>query len=304
MEFKKYQHIEKFGREECEGVDKGKVYIQPKIDGTNSCVWIKDNEIHAGSRKRELSLNDDNAGFYSTIIKDENIKRYLEEHPNHVLYGEWLVPHTIRYYKEEAWRKFYVFDVFELDEQNDAGRYIPYDEYSKELDKYKIEYIPCLMVVENPTMENLQTLLKENNYLLCDDSKMGEGIILKNYDYHNKYGRQTWGKIVAEEFFNNKKDLRTKNHDAKVNNEFEIKIANEYITDSVIYKEYAKVLNEYGDTKREETIGRVLSSVYNSFIDEDLLTVVKKNKNCSINFSTLKRCSNNRVKDVLKDKLF
>jgi hypothetical protein len=39
------------------------------------------------------------------------------------LYGEWLVPFTIRQYEDFAWRNFYVFDV-EKD-----GKYMSYDEY-------------------------------------------------------------------------------------------------------------------------------------------------------------------------------
>ena len=38
MQYKSYQHIEKLGRDEVEGILKGKCYIQPKIDGTNSVL--------------------------------------------------------------------------------------------------------------------------------------------------------------------------------------------------------------------------------------------------------------------------
>ena len=34
MEYKSYQHIEKLGREECDGILNGTVTIQPKIDST------------------------------------------------------------------------------------------------------------------------------------------------------------------------------------------------------------------------------------------------------------------------------
>ena len=57
MYFRKYQHIERFGTMEVEGIELGLCYIFPKIDGTNSSVWLgEDGQIHAGSRKRELSL--------------------------------------------------------------------------------------------------------------------------------------------------------------------------------------------------------------------------------------------------------
>jgi hypothetical protein len=35
MEFRKYQHIERFGTTEVKNIELGKVYVFPKIDGTN-----------------------------------------------------------------------------------------------------------------------------------------------------------------------------------------------------------------------------------------------------------------------------
>lgn len=309
MDYKKYQHIEKIGREECEGVLNGTVYVQPKIDGTNSCIWLKkfeDNngdesfEICAGSRNRELTLVDDNAGFYAYIWKQRNILDYLMKYPNRILYGEWLVPHTLKYYNDDAWRHFYVFDVFELN--GEEGRYLSYEEYMPELKERNIEFIPILAKLKNPTIEQLSELLKSNHYLIDDETKIGEGIVCKNYSYKNKWGHTIWGKIVAEEFFGAKKELRSKNHELKEN--FELKIANEYITDAVIKKEYAKIKLERPNAQRNELIGRLLNGVYDSFISEDLITVVRKNKNCTINFMLLKKSSDTRCKEVLKDELF
>lgn len=63
MEFKKYQHLERFGNDEVEGIELGKLYIFPKLDGTNAQVWLDDEgNIKAGSRNRELTLEKDNAG--------------------------------------------------------------------------------------------------------------------------------------------------------------------------------------------------------------------------------------------------
>lgn len=88
-EFRKYMHVERLGRDEVEGVLNGTCYVFPKIDGTNSVVWLGDDgEVRAGSRRQELSLNNDNRGFMNEVIKDENIKRYLVDHPNHYIYGE------------------------------------------------------------------------------------------------------------------------------------------------------------------------------------------------------------------------
>ena len=297
MQYKSYQHIEKLGNKEVEGILKGKCSIQPKIDGTNGVVWLGDDGIiHAGSRNRDLSLDNDNARFYNTVIKDDNIRKYLLDNPNHYLYGEWLVPHTIRYYHPESWKHFYVFDIFSYDRG-----YIPYDEYSKELDKYGISYIPEIISIDNPTMEDLTKYLKETKYLIPED-KMSEGIIIKNYEYRNQYGRCTYAKIVAEEFFNTKSLLRMKNHEAK-DKTSEKDIVTTMLSEPLIRKEFAKIKLAYPDARRQELIGRTLNTIFHVFIHEELLDYIEKKKPL-INFYYLKKECDERIKEVLRSELF
>ena len=60
----KYQHIERIGTDETDGILIGSVYVFPKLDGTNASVWLNsDGTIGAGSRNRTLSAQSDNAGF-------------------------------------------------------------------------------------------------------------------------------------------------------------------------------------------------------------------------------------------------
>ena len=297
MQYKSYQHIEKLGNKEVEGILKGKCSIQPKIDGTNGVVWLGDDGIiHAGSRNRDLSLDNDNAGFYNTVIKDDNIRKYLLDHKDHYLYGEWLVPHTIRYYHPESWKHFYVFDIFSYDRG-----YIPYDEYSKELDKYGIIYIPEIISIDNPTMEDLTKYLKETKYLIPED-KISEGIIIKNYEYRNQYGRCTYAKIVAEEFFNTKSILRMKNHEAK-DKTSEKDIVTTMLSEPLIRKEFAKIKLAYPDARRQELIGRTLNTIFHVFIHEELLDYIEKKKPL-INFYYLKKECDERIKEVLRSELF
>ena len=112
MSFIPYPHIERIGKEDAEGIVAGDCYIFPKLDGTNSSLWMEDGKLKGGSRNRELSTEKDNAGFYSASLADEKYIKFFEKYPQYVLYGEWLVPHTFKKYRENSWRKFYVFDVF------------------------------------------------------------------------------------------------------------------------------------------------------------------------------------------------
>lgn len=299
MEYKSYQHIEKLGREECEGVLNGTVTVQPKIDGSNAVLFLGDDgKVHGGSRKRELTLENDNRNFYATELQDEKITKYFAAHPNQYVFGEWLVKHTIGYYNPDAWNCFYVFDVVE------DGRYLSYDEYVPMLKEFGIPYIPEIARLENPTIEEVAACinLPTARFLMPED-KVPEGVIAKNYAYKNKYGRTIWGKIVTEEFFNRKTLLGQRKHAVK-SEAIEERLAEDYITEPVIRKEYAKILNEYPDAGRQEKIGRLLNAVFDNFIEEDLVTAVKRNKKSTIDFLNLRKVSDRKVKEVLREELF
>ena len=160
MEFKKYQHIERLGTSEVTGLTKGMCYIFPKIDGTNAQVYLDDNnKICAGSRNRVLNIENDNAGFCKIITQDENIKAFFEKYPQYRLYGEWLVPHTIKTYNNNAWRKFYVFDVMDIN-----NNYLSYDDYLPMLQEFNIDYIPIITMIENPTSEQILDIAKNTHF--------------------------------------------------------------------------------------------------------------------------------------------
>src|SRR5699024_1114953 len=125
MKFKKYQKVRRLGTVETEGIGVGACFVFPKIDGTNASCWIDEGEIKAGSRNRELTLEKDNRGFYKWVLGQYNIKDFLWDNPQLRLYGEWLVPHTLKTYRESAWRDFYVFDVM------CRGEFLPYYDYKK-----------------------------------------------------------------------------------------------------------------------------------------------------------------------------
>ncbi len=48
MEFQKYMHVERLGKEEVGGITNGKCYVSPKLDGTNGQIYMVDHELHFG----------------------------------------------------------------------------------------------------------------------------------------------------------------------------------------------------------------------------------------------------------------
>lgn len=293
MEFKKYQHVERFGTVETQGIDLGMCYVFPKIDGTNASLWF-DGNLQAGSRNRHLTLDNDNQDFYGWADKQQRFVEFFNKYPDLRLYGEWLVPHTLKTYAEDAWQNFYVFDVT----QDDI--HMNYELYSAILDEFGIEYIPPICKVRNPTYERLNNQLEKNGYLIKDGEGTGEGIVIKNYDYKNKYGRQTWAKIV-------KNDFKLKHQ--KVNDVCEIKenkmveevIVTKYINSTLIEKEFSKIGNEVGWSSR--LIPRLLNTVYYCLIKEESWNFIKENKYPVIDFRRLNQLVIQKIKEI-KPELF
>jgi hypothetical protein len=308
MEFKKYQHIERFGTMEVEGIEFGTCYVFPKIDGTNGSVWVDDDgfTIQVGSRNRKLSLGDDNAGFKKELCLGDTgrkIANMLVEHPSLRLFGEWLVPHSLKTYREDAWRKFYVFDVVRgLPEELPSGEkfeYLTYEEYQPLMEEFGIDYIPCIAKYNNGTYEAFLKNLEGNNFLIADGKGDGEGIVIKNYQYRNKYGRTTWAKIVTSEFQEkHNKEMGPAEKSARI--ACEEHIIDDFCTEALIRKTYAKIIAEC-DGWSSKFIPRLLNTVYHDLVIEECWNFTKKFKNPTVNFKRLQQMVTQKIKEIMPE---
>ena len=292
MEFKKYQHIERFGTSAVEGIELGRCYIFPKLDGTNASLWYDGKYVCGGSRNRTLSKDNDNAGFLNWVTTQTNIRDFFKMYPNLRLYGEWLVPHSLKTYKENAWKRFYVFDVQEANSE----RYVPYDEYRLLMEEFNIDYIPPIKIVSNASYEDFVFQLQNNVFLIEDGKGTGEGIVVKEYNYLNKFGNQVWAKIVTSEF----KEKHTKAMGAPESIKKDLvedKIAEAYVTTALCEKVLAKIENDGGFTSRR--IPELLNTVYYDIVKEDSWEFVKQFKDPTVNFKTLKHFIFAKVRDKL-----
>lgn len=295
MEFRKYQHIERFATTEVESIEIGTCYVFPKIDGTNSSVWLEDGVVCAGSRNRKLTLDNDNAGFYNAISKDENIKAYLEKHPTHRLFGEWLVPHSLKTYRDDAWRKFYIFDVC-VDADNEVGmEYLPYEVYQPLVAEFGLGYLAPLKIIKNGSLDDFIACCNENNFLIKDGCGVGEGVVIKNYDFYNKYKRQTWAKIVTSEF--REKHYKEMGAPVKENRLVEESIVDQFVTGAFVEKEYAKIVSE-NDGWTSKLIPQLLGRVYHELICEEMWNILKAHKSPTINFKVLNTFTIAQIKRV------
>lgn len=280
MDFKKYMHVEKLGRPEVDGLLDGEVYVFPKLDGTNASVWFTKNGIRCGSRNRDLTSGDDNAGFREAASKDERLQKFFEKYPEVRLYGEWLVPHTLRTYADETWRKFYIFDVYKDDLP------LHYEIYKPMLDEFELDYIVPLFKCENPSSDRIYDSLEKNTFLIEDGKGSGEGVVVKNYSFVNRFGRVVWGKVVSNEF----KTKHTKTQGVtEVKEKFTIEeaIAEEYVNEVLVQKTVSKIENDNERGFEGIDIPRLLNTVFHDVVVEDMWVIIKNKKNPTVNFKKL-----------------
>lgn len=302
MSFVRYHSLSRFGNKEVEGIEVGQCYIFPKIDGTNASMCfdpVKD-KFCFGSRNRQLTREQDNAGFMAAMEDGHDTKGYFDfckGHPHLILFGEWLVPHTIKDYRDEAWKKFYVFDVYD----RDTMTFMPFADYEEWMKIHKMHYIPCFKTMRNPSFEDL--LFQANNikFLLRDETCVGEGIVIKNYGWENKFhDNGVWAKIVTAEF-KDKHVLEMGGSEAGgICNEE--KLVDAAVTAALIEKEYAKIVNENEGWSRKY-IPRLLETVFYCLIKEDFYDTLKVINFGTVNFKTLKTFTVMKIKQV-KPELF
>ena len=207
-----------------------------------------------------------------------------------------MVPHSLKTYRKDAWRRFYVFDVFD----RETGQFLPYDEYIDELDVSGIDAIPVLEVCEYPTEEHLLGLLDKNTFLIEDGNGVGEGIVVKRYGFVNGYGRTTWAKLVRNEF----KEKNAKAFGApKVSmlSGIELELAETYVTAGRIQKVLDKMTE--ADPWSSRRIPELFNRVWNDLITDEMWNIIKKHKNPTIDFKQFHNAVVRQVK-ATKPELF
>ena len=312
MVFIRYQHVERINTDESMGLLDGTCHIFPKMDGSNMGVYSEDSEIRMMSRNREL---DGSEPFAKFAVAHDGIRRFVKDFPGMRLYGEWMVPHTVRSYVPEVWNRWFVFDMTaEFPDRNytyigvdgeehtldcDGRTYIPYEEYVPILEAYGIDYIPCIDVLENPAPECLAEYADVKNTWMMSTG-CGEGIVVKRYGFVNAYGRTSWAKVINVEFASMSKGLRVRNWQAKHGDvPLEYTLIREGVTPDLVNKEYEKIRES---TEKVEP-GRLLGMVWHEFFHEELWDLIRKHKNPTVNFNVLRKECDLMVK-IIRPEVF
>lgn len=193
---KKYKDIERLKDKYAPAFKVGEhITITEKIDGANASIVVNDDgTLTACSRRNELNQNNTLQGFYdfvqtldASIVSAALTSRYI-------LFGEWLVKHTIRY-PEDKMKQFYVFDVYDTETE----QYMPWD-FTKQIAEFiGLKTVPLFYDGPFISWEHIYSFVGKTE---MGGEPTGEGVVIKSQDrLDNKFsGTPEYVKIVAKEF--------------------------------------------------------------------------------------------------------
>lgn len=159
------------------------IMITEKIDGANTSVRRINGKLHVYGHHEELNASDP-TGFYAFVMSHLDAFAVLDD--AHILFGEWLIKHTIQY-RPEALQKWYLFDIFDLDFDTFLGidsaiQFVKHWNLGPD-----IQTVPVLATRKDVTEANLLKIA--TSYF--DQSKVAtngrtEGVVMTDFDTHIK----------------------------------------------------------------------------------------------------------------------
>lgn len=196
MEQKKYMDIERLKDKYVDGFQKGDyIVVQEKIDGANFSIRYDEetDTIKSFSKKRVLDLGNNLRGAWewSQKLNKELIKEVLGT--NLVLFGEWLVSHTI-VYPDDKYQNAYFYDVWDTE----AEKYLEQDKVEDIVNRLGLIYVPIFYKGEFESWEHLKQFVGKTDL----GGESGEGIVVKNMTRLNDPNTRLpfYTKIVADKF--------------------------------------------------------------------------------------------------------
>ncbi|MGE6347908.1 RNA ligase family protein [Bacillus mycoides] len=193
MEQKKYQDITRLGHKTTVGVLKEGDYIiiQEKLDGANASFRRDGDVIRAFSRNKELDENNNLGGFWQWT-QTLDVTKLREEG---IYFGEWLNTHKVKY--PEYAKTFWLYDIYDIETQ----RYINFKLVKEVSKKLGLNLIPVFYEGAYQSFEHLQSFVGKTVLGgVLGDFETGEGIVVKNVDYVDRFGNQKFVKLVTDAF--------------------------------------------------------------------------------------------------------
>lgn len=277
MTHKKFMDIQRIKENYAEGFHKGdEIVIQCKIDGANAAIRYdsETDSIVAQSRKNILSLSNNLRGFWewSQTLDKELVKSVLGD--NLVLFGEWLVPHSVKY-PEERYNHAYFYDVYDTSTET----YLPQNKVEEIIDKLGLTYVPVFYKGEFISWEECMKYVGQTQL----GGEYGEGIVVKNQTRLNDPNTRSpfYLKIVGEKFTETKgqKHVKVVDPDKLKSMEENKALAETIVTHARVEKLLNKFVDEgilpedWGNTEMPVIAKNLTKAIYEDCVKEEPETV-------------------------------
>jgi len=127
------------------------------------------------------------------------------------------------------------------------------------------------------------------------NGQLGEGIVIKRYDFVNRFGRTVWAKLVRPAVKVASRIQRPLTSDA-----VEPQIIEKFLTPELVEKEFSKLAVDGWNSK---LIPKLLGVVWHAFITEETYNFLRKFHNPKVDFGLLNRLAVEKTKTI-KSELF
>lgn len=264
MEYKAYPKIHRLGKEETDGILDHEFVVQEKIDGANISIFELDGKVRCGTRTRMLPEDESFNGFQEAVQANLQLAMFFSREPNKILYGEWLVKHTITY-NEEAYRKIYLFDIYDTE----TDTWLSQTEVKEWAEFLGLEY-PHVFTIGKLTPEQIDEFVGKSMI-----APAGEGVVLKAENFVNKYGDHVYAKVVHQKFKESNAIVFGGNNKHS-ETYWEMYVVNKYCTTARVRKIMQKLQSETEKRLDMEHTSQVAGTCYHDLITEEIWEITKK----------------------------
>lgn len=264
MEYKTYPKIHRLGKEETDGILDAEFVVQEKVDGANVSIFMLDGKVRCGTRTRMLPEDESFNGFQEAVLANGRVAEFLQENPAVILYGEWLVKHTITY-NEEAYKKIYLFDMFSKTKEV----FLEQETVKHTAAKLGFEY-PHIFAEGKLTEEQITEYVGKSIL-----APAGEGVVVKAKEFVNKFGDHCYAKVVHQKFKESNAIVFGGNNKHS-ETYWEMYVVNKYCTTARVRKIMQKLQAETDHRLDMKETPQIAGTCYHDLITEESWEIVKK----------------------------
>lgn len=218
------------------------IQITTKIDGANASIaWDETTgKLEIFSRTNLLNSPGALRGFYDYVKTEIEPKLNMSKHPGLVIFGEWLVKHSVNY-ENECYNKWYVYDIWD----KHLGQYVCQSIVQGFCCEYHLNYVEELYYGPFISWDHCKSFL--NKSIAYGPEQ--EGIVIKNQSKLNNENNKApaYLKIVNEcfkESQHSKKEKKILDPEAEAAKAEAVKLAASIVTEARVRKLILKLVDE------------------------------------------------------------